>query len=143
MAVEVRVEKLVVVGSLALMCAMSACTVQDDRPQTLAYITETILAPSCGTATCHSALKRQSDLVYDSVAAAQDTIARRGQVGTCFQPPCDQDVIEGSYLLTVLTDKDYYGHRMPMDAPLPNKDIVLIHDWILNGAAGYKPPAAP
>jgi hypothetical protein len=135
--------KQLVGGALALVCLLSACTVQDDRPQTLAYITQTILAPSCGTATCHSALKRQSELVLDSVAAAQESIARLRLVATCFRPPCDSDVIENSQLLTVITTGDSQLQRMPLDAPLPNKDIQLIADWIHNGAAGYVPPAAP
>jgi hypothetical protein len=40
----------------------------------------------------------------------------------------------------VITDKDTFGYRMPLDHPLANKDIFLIGEWIQNGADGYVQP---
>ncbi len=119
--------------------AIAACDVTDDRPETLAYVTETVLAPNCGTAECHSAMKKQSNYVFDSVAGAQASIAGGDLVATCATPPCD-DADAGSYLLTVITTKDVEGNRMPRDQPLANKDIVYIASWITDGADGYVPP---
>jgi hypothetical protein len=131
--------------SIACACAFAACSATEDRPETLAYITETILAPFCATAECHSAMKDQSGYAFDSVELAQDAIA--GETGTagmliasCSAVPCDASD-NNNYLLKVIDEQDIYGNRMPLDQPLANKDIVLIHDWIANGAVGYTPPA--
>jgi hypothetical protein len=123
----------------ALLVVIAACTTEDPRPQTLAYITETILTPYCAAAPCHSTTKQQSDLVFDSVEAAQASIASYPLVMTCATPPCD-DAPGQSYLLTVITTVDSQGNRMPLDEPLPNLDAVLIANWIRAGAPGYSSP---
>jgi hypothetical protein len=129
-------------AGLLLFMATSAgasCAIPEERPANLAYITTTILAPRCGTATCHSTFKRQSDLVFDSVAGAQRTIADNGLVVICAEPPCET-APHDSPLLTVMTDGDSEGRRMPLDAPMANKDIALIAAWLTDGAAGYVAP---
>jgi hypothetical protein len=116
----------------------AACNTVDDRPETLAYITETVLAPNCGVAECHSSLRRQSNYVFDSVAEAQTSIKNGSLIVACTTPPCP-NAPGGSYLLRVITDGDIYGNRMPLDEPLPNLDAVLIAKWITDGAPGYVP----
>ncbi len=132
--------------SLALLAALGACATTDDRPQTLAYVTETILAPNCASAECHSASKRQNHYVFDTVANAQASLAGTldGGTGTagqlitvCATPPCPPS---DSALIAIITEKDAYGNRMPLDHPLSNKDIFLIGTWIENGAAGFVSP---
>ncbi len=123
-----------------LLAATAACDVTDDRPETLAYITETILAPSCGTAECHSSMVKQKGYAFDSVENAQDAIASLPLIDVCATPPC-AGADANSYLLTVITTKDVEGDRMPLDEPLANKDIVLIANWITDGAEGYTPPS--
>jgi len=120
------------------LLAIAACNTDDDRPATLAYVTETILAPNCGVAECHSSLHRQSNYVFDSVAATQISIKNGNLIVTCETPPCPS-APGGSYLLTVITDGDVEGNRMPLDEPLPNLDAVLIANWIIDGAPGYTP----
>jgi len=120
-----------------LALALSACGT-DDRPPTLGYITETIFVPSCSSAFCHSSLKRAGGYAFDTVANAEDSIKSLPLIATCPVPPCDNAPGE-SYLLTVITDKDIYGNRMPYDQPLPNLDAVLIAQWITDGAPGYTP----
>jgi hypothetical protein len=116
----------------------AACSTTEDRPETLAFITETILAPSCGTTECHSSMVMRQGYAFDTVAAAQVSLAKN-LIATCDIPPCDQ-APANSYLLTVITDKDSFGDRMPLDQALPNKDMVLIAKWITDGAEGYTPP---
>jgi hypothetical protein len=128
--------------AIAAVCALAACNVTDDRPETLAYITEAILAPSCGTAECHSAMKREKGYAFDTVENAQDSIANGELVEVCATPPCVGAPAD-SYLLTVITSQDVEGNRMPLDQPLANKSIYLIGNWITNGAEGYTPPTAP
>src|SRR5438045_1803927 len=74
---------------LALAGALlaSACgSATDDRPPTLDFITETILAPSCATAQCHSAFAREVGDEFDTPAAA-----RRSIVANSLATPNDQD----------------------------------------------------
>jgi hypothetical protein len=127
---------------IAALC--TACGVTDDRPQTLAYITETILVPSCGTAECHSSMRRSYGYTFDSVASAQASFdLNPSLIPPCAEPPC-ADAATNSYLLTILTtDGDVQGNRMPLRAPLANKDIYLIGTWIENGADGYHQPVVP
>jgi hypothetical protein len=127
-----------------LVTTLAACSATDDRPETLAFITESILQPNCGTAECHSAMKKQSLDVFDSVAGAQSSIQNNGLIA-CAGPnsttldPCD---LGGkTYLITVLTTTDVEGDRMPLDQPLANKDIFFIEQWITDGAEGYTPNA--
>jgi hypothetical protein len=128
---------------LLLLLGLVACTTTEDRPETLAYITEAVLAPNCASAECHSAMKAQSTDVFDSVAAAQSSIAKNHLVNLCLGnddvPGCEP--ASASYLVTVISRQDDEGDRMPLDVPLSNKDIVLIAQWIRDGAPGYEPAA--
>ncbi len=126
------------VRAFLLIAFVAACSTTDDRPQTLAYVTETVLQPYCATAECHSTSKRQSDIVFDSVAEAQRSIKDKGLIDICATPPC-MDSPGKSYLLTVITTKDAQGNRMPLDEPVPNLDDVYIANWIIAGAPGYTP----
>jgi hypothetical protein len=130
---------------LATACgALAACQVTDDRPQTLAFVTATILQPSCGTAECHSAMKRQNNYVFDSVAGAQDALAT-GLVGCTvngvYVDPCSDDQTQapsaGTTELVTVLNSNLFGDRMPVDQPLANKDIVFLEQWIASGADGY------
>ncbi|HEY4238498.1 MAG TPA: c-type cytochrome domain-containing protein [Kofleriaceae bacterium] len=107
---------------VALAVGLGACGQHiDDRPITVQYVTETILAPSCGTAECHSAFKQEDGYVFDTVDSALTSINNSGLV-VCGEP-------EGSYLIQVMTrTKD----RMPEDQPIANKDLELLEDWIAN-----------
>ncbi len=124
-------------------CATSAPP-EDDRPQTLELITQAILAPSCGTAECHSALKAQSNVVLDSVAGARATFDRRPElvldcahVTPSPQPDGCVEAPAQSYLVTVITTGTVMGNLMPLDQGMSRVDIELIGTWIQNGAAGY------
>jgi len=116
---------------LAAVAALAACTQTDnDRPATLQYITEAILQPNCGQYTCHSSFKKAKGYAFDTVEAAQASLApsdpNAPKVINTSDPP-------SSFLYQVLTRK---VKRMPYDAPLPNKDIDLILKWIEDGAPG-------
>ena len=121
-----------------VIVVLASCNVTDDRPPTLGYITETILAPNCGVAECHSSLKRQSTYAFDTVANAQASIKSGDLIATCPGAPCPSSPGD-SYLLTVITNEDSFGNRMPLDEPLPNVDAVLIAQWLTDDAPGYTP----
>lgn len=127
------------------LCALAACTTTDDRPQTLAYITETILAPNCAAAECHSATKRQNHYVFDTVENANLSLGAHLDDGTgtagplldaCTMPPCDA---RNEPLFKILTVGDAYGNWMPLDQPLENLDIAFMKNWYQNGADGFTP----
>lgn len=113
---------------LALVAAavLAGCnTSENDRPATLEYITEAILQPSCSQATCHSSYRMEEGYAFDTV-----DISRKSLQGIVV--PGDP---ETSKLYIVLTRNK---ERMPLDAPLFDKDIALIKLWIESGAEGLE-----
>lgn len=127
--------RLVLAGTLAASGCGSAV---DDRPPTLDFITETILAPSCASAQCHSAFRREIGDQFDTPAAT-----RRSIVANELVVAEDQADPAGSFLVRSLTvgvpslvDPDRGLVRMPYDAPLPDLDIALIETWIGDGFPG-------
>lgn len=149
-----RVQPVKYLWLIALL--VGACDLADtsaqDRPLTLAYVTEAILSPSCGTAECHSAMKAEKGDIFDSVMAAKQSIevthpdlvvtcAWLGKdLETCAQ---NNDDIASSYLMTVITVGDYSdGNLMPLDQPMSNQNILLLSRWIREGAQGLDKPVA-
>jgi hypothetical protein len=131
--------RFVLFGAL-LAGACGAAT--DDRPPTLDYITETILAPTCASAECHSAFKREVGDEFDTPAAARQSIVANGLV---LYPDDTKDdaSVSSSLLIRTLTvgagsilSPGSGNVRMPYDAPMPDADIALIKEWIRAGAPG-------
>lgn len=119
----------------AAAVALAACGTDDyQRPRTVEYITQTILAPSCGNAQCHSSFRKAEGYVFDTVEQAKLSLAG-GLVGVI--APNTEGELEGdgasSLLFHVLTRP---VDRMPWDQPLPEAEIDLIVDWINSGASG-------
>lgn len=112
-----------------LLCA---CGETDDRPQNLDYVTKAILAPSCGSAVCHSAFRQEDGLVFDTVDGARATFQADPQL-IAFD---DNDPNKTPGLVLNLTIEQPGAPRMPYDAPLPDVDIALIEDWLRAGAPG-------
>ena len=135
----------------ALLLA-AGCTDVDNRPHAWGYISPIILQPNCATASCHSRETAVAgldlstpDRGYQSLMAQEVLVATSGgspaagcqQVGaTTFCPrarplvtPYDPDQ---SRLVNMLRARG--APRMPPDRPLPEPDITLIENWILDGA---------
>jgi hypothetical protein len=148
---------VVQVKCLLIGLGLAACDLSQhsaaDRPEQLDYIVETILAPSCGTAECHSAMKAQSGDVFDSVAGARASFdAHTDLVLTCeaLKPPQETPCIgaaPGSYLFRVIdtgVESDVgKGDFMPLDQALSTEDHKLIGDWLNDGALGYTVTVGP
>jgi hypothetical protein len=112
--------RLVVAGAVV---AVAACSQTDnDRPATLPYVTEAILAPNCSQDVCHSSYTKAKGYAFDTVAAARASL----------KSIVSKDEPESSLVYTVLTRT---VKRMPYDAPLPQKDIDLILLWLQTSAA--------
>jgi hypothetical protein len=128
-------KRLVLIGAL-LGSASGACGVSnDDRPRTLEYITQAVLAPTCAAAQCHSAFKREVGDQFDTVDATRQSIVNNGLV----------DILapKSSLLYTSITvgapsilSPGSGNVRMPFDAPMPDADVALILHWIEEGAPG-------
>jgi hypothetical protein len=110
----------------------------DDRPPTLEYITETILAPTCAMAECHSAFKQQVGDVFDTVESTRRTI-----VVNSLAVPEDKDDPTQSFLIQTLTvgvgsilNPGSGNVRMPFVSAMPDADIHLIEAWIRAGVPG-------
>jgi hypothetical protein len=127
-------KQLVLIGAL-LGGATGACGVSDDRPRTLEYITQTVLAPSCAAAECHTAFKREVGDQFDTVDAARQSIVINALVDT-LDPKAS--VLYGS--ITVgepsILSPGSGNVRMPFEAPMPDADVALILRWIEDGAPG-------
>jgi hypothetical protein len=113
-------KRLVLIGAL-LGSASGACGVTtDDRPRTLQYITEAVLAPTCAAAQCHSARRTiVGNGLVDPAAPSASTLYRSITVGA----PSILNPGSGNV-------------RMPFDAPMPDADVALILHWIEDGAPG-------
>jgi hypothetical protein len=126
--------RFLLVAALAAGCGSAT----DDRPATLDYITEAILAPSCAGAECHSAFKRAVGDQFDTPAAARQSI-----VANSLAIPADRTDPDASLLITTLTvgapsilSPGSGNVRMPYDAAMPDVDIDLIREWIRAGVPG-------
>lgn len=96
----------------------------DDRPPTLEYVSQAIIAPACGNAECHSSFHTADGWRLDSVAAMRQSVSNGLITVRNAENPDD---IESTLLLDVLTRTQ---KRMPYDQPLPEVDIDLIREWV-------------
>jgi hypothetical protein len=111
---------------LFAITAVGCGTTDDDRPPTLEYVTEAVLAPSCGNAQCHSSFRRADGYVFDTVDATRATMTRNPGLVSTSDP-------DASLMMIVLTRQ---VDRMPYDQPLPEPDIAFIRRWMFEGAEG-------
>jgi hypothetical protein len=120
---------------LAFLALLGGACGVDDRPLTAQYVTETVLAPSCGAAQCHSAFSANYGDIFDTVDGARASIVNNALVrfDSDQYDPADPSQ---SYLITTLTVGNAPGGRMPWDSPLPEQDIELLERWIAAGAPG-------
>jgi len=100
-----------------------ACGGADTRPADWSYIHAAIVAPSCATASCHSASAAAGGLAFDDAAET-----RRLWLSKPYVTPGDPN----SALMALLEGRE--RDRMPPDGPLPAADIELIRRWIEEGA---------
>jgi hypothetical protein len=115
----------------ALLLAACGTTV-DERPRNLDYITEAILAPTCGAAVCHSSFRQADGFVFDTVDGARATFQHDPEL-IGFQ---ESDPLKTPGLVLNLTLEQTNAPRMPYDQPIPDADVELIDDWLRHGAPG-------
>lgn len=125
---------------LALFAAvLAACgSATDDRPATLEYITETILAPTCALAECHSAFKQQAGDVFDTPESVRRTVVLNGLAYPFeMDNPSQTSLIRSLTVgLTSVIDQSRGLVRMPFVQPMPDANVQLIARWIGDGVPG-------
>ncbi|HEY3803871.1 MAG TPA: hypothetical protein VGL61_14750 [Kofleriaceae bacterium] len=138
------------------LLALVACgTTDDDRPRDAQYITDTILAPMCGQAECHSTFVQSDGVVFDTYEGMRESMIAPGMndanpngpvVGPLLafdDSPYDPAAPQESLLIQILTqttDPNTGIDRMPLDAPLANADIQLLEAWIRGPVADDEAP---
>lgn len=122
---------------VVILFALAACGSDTERPDSIEYVTQSILQPTCGVANCHSTMVQADGLVLDNVDAVglmirrdlTDHINRLIASGTRDDQP----------LSTRLRWKAEYGDAivsMPLDAPMPDTDIDTVLQFLADGAPG-------
>lgn len=130
-----RMHRLVI----APLLLIAACgTSEDDRPLELEYLTAAIFAPSCGATQCHSTFAQAGLVVLDTPENVRRTLIGGGLV-QFDSGQYDPDNPDNASLIVWITQIDPFGRgigRMPFDAPIPNKDVELLREWISVQAPG-------
>jgi hypothetical protein len=126
----------------------AACTMStDNRPHTVEYVTEAVLAPSCGEAQCHSTFSGNLHDIFDTVNGTRSSIVRNGLVTLSVDVGDDREDPVAAPLIgwiTLPTGLNPIVGRMPWDAPLAKEDVGLLEGWIKDGAKGAQcDPEAP
>ena len=118
----------------AVVLGFAACGAEkDDRARNLDYITEAILKPSCGQASCHSAFRQEQGYAFDSIDGARNSF-QADEILVLPSDPDQRDAPAG--LVLNLTLEQPGAPRMPYYEPMPDKDVELIGKWLHDGASG-------
>jgi hypothetical protein len=123
-------------GALLALAAISLAACGDDnRPATFEYIHAAVITQNCATSGCHSELAQVANINLEDFDAAYLELTGR---------PCGDDdldarryVVPGqpasSQLMYLLLGAEV-ARPMPPDLQLPDAEIDLIEEWILEGA---------
>ena len=111
-----------------------------ERPAEWSYIYQSVISPNCTTVSCHSRVNGQSGVRLESATSAYSILT-----GTACESlpegPADPNIRnfvfpgdpERSELIHLLRGQNV-NRSMPPDRLLPNSDIELVEQWILEGA---------
>jgi len=126
-------------GVLVVLGVGCAAGGADPRPATFDFIATTILAPQCATSSCHGRVARVAGLSFETTADAFESLIDMGALepsvvgtGPGSNVPCNP------LLLATSAGPSCGGESgnvtMPPDAPLPDADVALMEQWLLDGA---------
>jgi hypothetical protein len=126
----------------ALVAAGGGCVgdnVPEYRPLELNYLTQAVFEPSCGAAQCHSSFKQSATYVFDTPEGARSSLVNNLVFLGPDTETYDPYNARKAGLIRWITETDPDGRgigRMPFDAPLPNRDVELLIEWIEHKAPG-------
>ncbi|HUS29414.1 MAG TPA: hypothetical protein VMZ53_12935 [Kofleriaceae bacterium] len=129
------------VASALFAAAASGCVGEegpDYRPLELGYLTQSVFAPTCGATQCHSTFKQAATDVFDTPDGVRRSLVNNALV-RLDPAKYDPDDAKNADLIIWITQIDPFGAgigRMPYDAPMPNRDVKLLIEWIEHDAPG-------
>jgi hypothetical protein len=124
---------------LGALLVVAACDSVDDRPLEVEYLTQAIFAPTCAAAQCHSSFVQAGHMALDTPDGVRRALIGKGLVLLNSTPQYDPDDPAHAALIIWLTEVDPFERgigRMPYDAPMPNKDLYLLEEWISEATPG-------
>jgi hypothetical protein len=138
-----RAVALLLATAAAVAGGAGCASEEDNRPLELEYLTAAVFAPTCGTTQCHSTFRQAEGLVFDTPEGVRRSLhtSDNGEpwLSFAYERP-DPQFPANAKLYTLISETvPFPGSdtpRMPLDAPMPNKDIELIRLWIKDPAAG-------
>lgn len=115
--------------ALAIGCSASG----DERELDARFVTQAVLAPSCGAAACHSTFKQAAGNVFDTLSGMRQSIVDFGLISldSLQFDPADP---ANARLIVWVTQTDPFRRgvgRMPLDAPLADSDVEYLKRWIV------------
>lgn len=120
------------------LALLAGCVDPAERATPWPYLHAAVIEPNCATAGCHAKMTSQGGLDLSTPEAAHAMLTGRvcaenpppglppGNFVIPFEP-------ERSRLMHLLRGDDA-NQRMPPDAALPDGEIALVEQWILEGA---------
>lgn len=112
--------------------------VPEYRPLELDYLTQAVFAPTCGATQCHSSFKQAATDVFDTPEGVRASLVNNALV-RLDPAKFDPDDAGNADLIIWITQTDPFGAgigRMPYDAPMPNRDVKLLIEYIEHKAPG-------
>jgi hypothetical protein len=126
-----------VLGLLLAATAAGCGETVDDRRLELDYVTAAVFAPSCGQTQCHSTFSQVDGFVFDTPEGVRQSllVIDAGGINALLRFDYDRpdptfSVNNRLYQLISRNNPFASVPRMPLDAPLPNKDMELLRTWI-------------
>lgn len=123
---------------LAALCgSAAACDAPEERPAAWSYLYPAILRPACTTSSCHSNASSAAGLDLSTASAAFSYM-----LGRACEAPANPEDAFGNYVIPFEPERSRLlyllrGDRtiiMPPDSPLPESEIAIVEQWILEGA---------
>jgi len=125
-----------VLGLLLAATGVACGEAVDDRRLELDYVTAAVFAPSCGATQCHSTFSQVEGFVFDTPEGVRQSLLVIESGGEKllrfdYERP-DPTYSENSRLYELISRNTPFEGvpRMPLDAPMANKDIELLRTWI-------------
>ena len=146
---------------LAMGFLAAGCVSTDARPADWSYVSAAVIEPSCATASCHSRAVAAGGIDFSTAARGYNSLtalwvwivdpkgtADQGCQSVAGTTVCQREnrslviPFDPAQSRLTLMLRGRGAPRMPPDQPLPEADIRLVEQWILDGAVdGRAQPA--